>query len=336
MSIPTTMRAAVSRRYGPPEVVEIQQVPVPAPSADELLIRVRATTVNRTDCGYRSGKPFLIRFFGGLRRPRVPIWGTEFAGEVAAIGAEVTGFQVGDGVCGYCEGRFGAHAEYLTVRADSFVVPMRQGATFEEAAPSTEGSHYALSFLHKVGIGEGSDLLVYGASGAIGTAAVQLGKSLGAQVTAVCGTEHVAMVKGLGADRVVDYRTEDFTNDERRYDLVLDAVGKTSFRRCRHLLKPKAVYAATDRPWADKPLMFLPVMVGWLAQAAITPLFRGRRVIFVIPHKDPEGIRWLKGVISSGEFKPVLDEHRYTLDQIAEAYRYVETGQKVGNVVVTV
>jgi len=336
MTTPPRMKAAVSRRYGPPKVVHTEEVDTPIPGDNELLVGIRATTVNRTDCGYRSGKPFMIRFFGGWRRPKTLVWGSEFAGVVAAVGPAVTRFRVGDRVCGYCEGTFGAHAEYMAIRETRLVVPIPEGRSFEQAAPSTEGSHYALSFFRKVGLGPGSDLLVYGATGAIGSAAVQIAKDLGARVTAVCGTKHLALVKGLGADRVVDYQTEDFTKDQQKYDLVLDAVGKSSFFRCRRLLKPKGVYSATDRPWAYKHFLFIPVLIGWLAQVAITHLFRGRRVVFVVPHKDPEGIKYLKGLIESGKFKPVLDEHRYTLDQIVEAYRFVETGQKIGNVVITV
>ena len=322
MTTPPPMKAAVRTRYCPPEGMRLEEVDKPTAGDDELLVKVHATTVNRTDCGYRGGKPFLIRFFSGLRRPKVAILGTEFAGEVSAIGSAVTSFRVGDRVCGYCEGTFGAHAEYMTVGANRLIAIMPTGSTFEEAAPSTEGSHYALSFLRKAKVQSGQDVLVYGATGAIGSAAVQIAKSLGAKVTAVCGTENMALVKSLGADRVVDYLTEDFTKDRQRYDLVLDAVGKSSFRRCRRLLKPGGIYTSSD---------------GWLNLflAPITPLFRGRKVVFVLPHRDPEAVRYLKGLIESGEFKPVIDR-RYRLDQIVEAYRYVETGQKVGNVVISV
>ena len=319
------MKAAVSTRYGPPEVVQLEEVDNPTAGDDELLIRVRATTVNRTDCGYRGGTPFLIRFFSGLRRPKATILGTEFAGEVEAVGKDVTSHQPGDKVCGYCEGTFGAHAEYMTIRADRLVVTFPGDSTFAEAAPSTEGSHYALGMLRRAEVREGHDVLINGATGAIGSAAVPIAKSLGANVTAVCGTEHVAMVEGLGADRVIDYQTTDFTKDDGRYELVLDAVGKSSFRRCRRLLKPRGIYISSD------------VGLFWHGPmlALITPLFRGRKLIFVTPRRDPEGIRYLKGLIESGEFKPVVDR-QYPLDQIVEAYRYVEAGQKVGNVVITV
>jgi len=186
--------------------------------------------VNRTDCGFRAAKPFIVRFFSGLRRPKVTTLRNEFAREVEAVGTGVTSFEVGGRVFGYKE--FGAHAEYLTIREDRSVATMAANWTFEEAAPSTEGSHYALSFIRAAKIRSEQDVLVNGATGAIGSA-VQLVKSLGAQVTAVCDTEHGALVRGLGADRVIDYTAEDFTTDEQTYDVVLDAVGKSSFRRCK-------------------------------------------------------------------------------------------------------
>ena len=335
MTTPPRMKAAVSARYGPPGIVRIEEVDTPTPKVGELLVKVHATTVNRTDCGYRGGKPFLIRFFSGLRRPKVAIWGTEFAGVVEAVGDGAPEFAVGDRVCGYCEGTFGAHAEYLTVRSSRLIVAIPEGRTFEEAAPSTEGSHYALGMIRAAGLRSGDDILVYGATGAIGSAAVQIAKSLGLKVTAVCGTAHVALVRGLGADKVVDYQTQDFTRDDQRYDFVLDAVGRSSFRRCRRLLKPRGIYTATDLgPMARVPGFFIPALLGRLSLQLITRLFRGRRII-LISGRDPEGIRYLRGLIESGEFKPVIDR-RYRLDEIVEAYRYVETGQKIGNVVITV
>jgi NADPH:quinone reductase-like Zn-dependent oxidoreductase len=330
------MKAAVCRRYGPPERVKIEQVEVPFPQDDQLLVRVRATTVNRTDCGYRGGKPFVIRFFSGLRRPKVPIFGTEFAGDVVGMGKDVTGFQAGDRVLGWCEGTFGAHAEYMTVRFDRpLTMPIPDGRSYAEAAPSTEGSHYALSVFSSTGLKAGDSILIYGATGAIGSAAVQLAKAKGLTVTAVCGTANMDLVRSLGADRVIDYQTEDFTKDPDRYDVVYDAVGKYSLLKCRHLLKPKGIYLATDRPMLHKPFMFVPVFAWWLLLTGVTKLFRGRRQIFGGPNTDTEGLKWLREQILSGGFKPVIDR-TYPLDQIVEAYRFVETGQKVGNVVIEV
>lgn len=334
--MPQMMKAAVTRRYGRPEEVRIEEVPRPIPAVDELLVRVRATTVNRTDCGYRGGKPFIIRFFSGLRRPKTPIWGTEFAGVVEAVGTEVTGYTVGDRVLGYCEGTFGAHAEYMTVKADRpLVMKIPDGATFAEVAPSTEGAHYAMGFLRRAGIEPGSDVMIYGASGAIGSAAVRFAKIMGMRVTAVCGSNAMAIVERLGADRVIDYQAEDIYADDQRYDLIVDAVGKRSFLRMRRLLKPKGIYTASERPLLSKPGLFAPVFIGWLLTSWITRLFRGRRMMFVAPHQDPEGLRIIREAIAVGEFRPVIDR-TYRLEEIAEAYRYVETGQKVGNVVIEV
>jgi NADPH:quinone reductase-like Zn-dependent oxidoreductase len=320
------MKAAVRTRYGPPEVVRILEVEKPTPQDHEALVRVHATTVNRTDCGFRSGKPFIVRFFGGLTRPRRMVLGTEFTGVIEAVGGGVTSFQVGDNVFGYSEFRFGAHAEYLCARDDGSLARMPANLTHEEAAPSTEGSHYALSFIRKAKIRSGQNVLVNGATGAIGSAAVQILKSLGVVVTATCDTQNVELVRGLGADRVIDRTVEDFTKDEQRYDVVLDAVGKSSFGRCKRLLKPGGIYLSSDLgPLAQNPIL-----------ALITPLFRGRKVLFPIPPKaDRALVEYFKDLIEQGAFKPVIDR-RYPLDQIVEAYRYVETGQKIGNVVISV
>ncbi len=334
--IPPTMKAAVARRYGKPERVQIEQVPTPSPGPGELLVRVRATTLNRTDCGYRRGKPFIIRFWGGLRRPRNPIWGTEFAGDVAALGEGASRFAVGDRIAGWCDGTFGAHAEYVAIKETRLIVPIPAGRSYAEAAPSTEGALYSLGVLRKAKIGPDSDVMVYGATGAIGSAAVQVAKDLGARVTAVGPTAHLEMIKGLGPDRVIDYQTEDFTRDQQRYDLVLDAVAKSSFWKTRRLLKKKGIYTATDVRGSQLPVLALPVIVGWVVMMALFfKLSPGRKMMFVIPTKDPEGIRYLKEFIASGRFRPVLDR-TYPLDQIVDAYRFVETGQKVGNVVIEV
>ena len=240
------MRAAVFTRYGPPEVVRISEVKRPIPGDTELLVKVHATTVNRTDCGYRAAKPFIIRFITGLLSPKVTVLGSEFAGEVEAVGSRVTSFEVGQKVFGYCEGPFGVHAEYVTIPEDSSVATMPANMSYAEAAPGTEGSHYALSIIRKAKIQRGQDVLVNGATGAIGSAAVQLLKSLGAEVTAVCGTERQELVRRLGADRVIDYTAGDFTKEDHTYDVVLDAVGKSSFGQCKRLLKPGGIYLSPE------------------------------------------------------------------------------------------
>jgi len=319
------MKAAVHTRYGPPDVVRISEVDKPAAKDNEVLVKVHATTVNRTDSGLRAAKPFINRFFTGLLRPRVTVLGNEFAGAVEAVGGGVRSFKVGDRVFGYNGTRFGAHAEYVAMPQDGSLATMPAKVTYEEAAPSTEGSHYALSLIRKAKIRRGQDVLVYGATGAIGSAAVQLLKHLGAEVTTVCDTKHLELVRGLGADRVIDYTAEDFTKDQQSYDVVLDAVGKSSFGRCKRLLKPRGIYLSTDLgPLSQNPIL-----------ALITPLLRGKKVMFPIPKDDQEMVRYFKELLESGAFKPVIDR-RYRLDQIVEAYRYVETGQKIGNVVISI
>ena len=321
------MRAAVRSRYGPPEVVRVAEVDRPVPRHNEVLVRVHATTVNRTDCGVRAAHPFLYRLFVGLRRPRLTILGNEFAGEVEVVGDGVSSFAPGDKVFGFSPNRFGAHAEYVAIPEHGSIGAMPANLSYEETAPGTEGAHYALSGIRSAGVQEGQDVLVYGATGAIGSAAVQLLVSLGAKVTAVCAAANRDLVMGLGAVRVIDYTAEDFTRDTQTYDLVIDAVGKSSFGRCRRLLRPRGIYLSTDLgPLSQNPIL-----------ALITPLFGRRRVRFPIPtQRDPaETMRYLKDLMESGAFKPVIDR-RYPLDEIVEAYRYVETGQKVGNVVITV
>lgn len=300
------------------------EVEKPTAKDNEVLVNVRATTVNRTDCACRAARPFFMRFFTGLIRPRATILGSEFAGVVEAVGRGVTSFEVGDRVFGYNEGPFGAHAEYLSIPESGSLATMPANVTYEQAAPGTEGSHYALSHIRGAKIRGGQDVLVNGASGAIGSAAVQLLKSLGANVTAVCDTNNVELVRGLGADRVIDYTAEDFTKDEQMYDVVLDSVGKSSFGRCKRLLKPGGIYISSELgPLAQNPFL-----------ALIAPLHRGKKVLFPIPKHDQEMVGYFRELLESGKFKPVIDR-TYRLDQIVEAYTYVETGRKIGNVVIS-
>ncbi|MDT3442533.1 NAD(P)-dependent alcohol dehydrogenase [Pseudofrankia sp. BMG5.37] len=312
-------------RYGPPEVVGLQEIDRPTAGVGEVLVRVYAATVNRTDCGYRAARPFVIRFAAGLIRPKATILGNEFAGVVEAVGTDVTAFRIGDRVFGYNEGPFGAHAEYLAVRADGPLARVPAGVAFGRAAAATEGAHYALSFIRRISVRDGTQVLVNGATGAIGSAAVQLLKCLGAQVTAVCGPDGVDLVRGLGADRVIDYTTQDFTRDEHVYEAVLDAVGKSSFGRCRRLLGPGGVYSSTELGrFAQNPVL-----------AMFTLLLRGRKVVFPFPVIDRAMVEYIGDLLASGQFRPLVDRE-YPLEQIVKAYQYVESGQKTGNVVITV
>jgi NADPH:quinone reductase-like Zn-dependent oxidoreductase len=320
------MKAAVRTRYGPPEVVRISEVPTPQAQPDEVIVRVHAATVNRTDCGFRAAEPWIVRFFSGITKPKATILGCEFAGELTEVGEGVSSFAVGDRVFGFSEDRFGAHAEYLSFPAGGPIATVPADLPFDQVAPSTEGSHYALSAITKVGIGSGQHVLLNGGTGAIGSAAIQLLKDLGANITAVADTEHLELVRGLGAGRVIDRTVEDFTQDDQAYDVVFDAVGKSSFGRCKRLLKPNGIYLSSDLG----PLSMNPVL------ALITPLFGGRRIRFPIPPKHTkQEVERIRSMIEAGTFLPVVDR-RYPLEEIVEAYRYVETGQKIGNVVIDI
>jgi len=320
------MRAAVHSRYGPPDVMRIANIEKPTAGEHDVLVKVRATTVNRTDCGFLSGKPWIVRLFSGLRTPKATVLGCEFAGVVEVAGSGVTSFAVDDRVFGFSEWRFGGQAEYVSMPEDGSIATIPANVAFDVAACSTEGSHYALSMITKAKIKAGQHVLVNGATGAIGSAAVQILKSLGATVTATSDTEHVGLVRGLGADLVIDYATEDFTQGQETYDMVLDAVGKSSFGRCKRVLRSRGTFLSSDLgPLSQNPLL-----------ALITPLFGGKRVMFPIPpNHGHEEMRYLKEMIESGAFRPVIDR-RYPLDRIVEAYEYVETGQKIGNIVITV
>ena len=316
------MKAVVYDRYGPPEVLHFETMERPVPADDEVLVRVRATTVTRTDTGLRSAEFFISRFVTGLRRPKQRVPGIELAGEVERIGARVSEFAVGDRVFGV---RSGAHAEYVTIRESGALALVPAGLTFEEAAAVCDGAALALACFRKAGPLDGRRVLVYGASGSVGTAGVQLAKHFGAHVSAVCNTKNVELVRSLGADVVIDYTQEDFTKNGQRYDVVFDAVGKTSFRRCRRSLKPGGTYLETDLGF----LWHVPLL------ALATRRVGSKRVALGITKYGKEDVQLLKRLIENGEYRAVVDQ-TYPLDDVVEASRYVETGQKTGNVVLTV
>ncbi len=319
------MKAVVHTKYGPPEVLQLKEVEKPAPKDSEVLIKVHAATVNRTDCGFRSAEYFISRFFSGLLKPKYQTLGCEFAGVIEEVGKDVTSFKIGDKVFGYNDSKFGAHAEYMTLAENEAITKIPGNLSLEEAAPITEGAHYALCDIRAAKVISGQNVMIYGATGAIGSAAVQLVKYFGANVTAVCSTQNVELVKSLGADVVVDYTKQDFTKIDQTFDFVFDAVGKTSFGMCKPLLKDKGIYISTELG-KNAENIFL---------ALITPLFGGKKVLFPIPSISKEDIIFLKSLVEAGKFKPVIDR-RYKLEQIVEAARYVETGQKTGSVVIIV
>jgi NADPH:quinone reductase-like Zn-dependent oxidoreductase len=318
------MRAVVYDRYGPPEVLRVDDVERPDPTDDEVLVKVHATTVTQTDCGWRSAQPFIVRYFIGLRRPRRRVLGMELAGVVEAAGAAVTEFAVGDEVFGI--GGFGAHAEFACKPESAAIAHKPEGMSFEEAAAICDGACIALSCLRGADLRPGRTLLVYGASGSVGTAAVQLAKHFGAHVTAVCNTKNVELVQSLGADRVIDYTQEDFTKaGDAAYDVVFDAVGKTSFRRCRRLLKSGGLYVETDLGFMwHVPLLAL--ATKWLGD---------KRVRLGVAKYKKEDVLLLKELVQTGKYRAVIDR-TYPLESVVEAAAYVETGQKTGNVVLRV
>jgi NADPH:quinone reductase-like Zn-dependent oxidoreductase len=324
------MKAVVYDRYGPPDVQRLVEVEQPVPKEDEVLIKVHATTVNRLDvhtreANRRSGLAvsLLSRMVSGLGGPRQPILGSEFAGEVEAVGAGAKEFAVGDRVFGNSGLRFGAHAEFMCMRESARIAHMPAGMSFEEAAPITDGALNALTCLTPADLRKGRRILIYGASGAIGTAGVQLARYFDADVTAVCNTKNLELVKSLGADRVIDYTKEDFTKNGQTYHVIFDAVGKHSFKRSKGSLEPGGLYLPTD---------------GFenLVLAMWTPRFGSKKVVFQIPPRQTkQDVLFLKEIIEAGKFRPVIDR-TYPLEDVVEATRYVETEQKTGNVVLTI
>jgi NADPH:quinone reductase-like Zn-dependent oxidoreductase len=318
------MKALLCDRYGSAAVLAIHEMARPEPGARDVLVKVHATSVNRTDVETLRGSPFFARLATGVRRPRHPIPGSEFAGRIVATGSAVTGLEVGDDVFGFSGQRFGAHAEYLVVPEDGPLATIPPGLSHREVASATEGPHYALSSLDALAIRAGDDVLVYGATGAIGTAAVQLLRHRGARVTAVCDHHGADIVASLGADVVIDRSTQDVASLEGRFDVVLDAVGQTSFSRCRHLLKPGAPYVSTD------------LGPGWqnLALIPLTRFVGDHRVLLPFPTDARGHVLRVRELLASGDFRPVIDR-TYPFDDIIAAYRYVAAKGKLGTVVIT-
>lgn len=316
------MRAAVHERYGPPEVLEVKDVEKPEPADDEVLVRVHASSVTRTDVGLRDTEYWFTRALTGLRRPKRTIAGMEFAGVVEEVGSAVTELHVGDEVFGI---KGGANAEYVCVRETGVIARKPASLSFEEAAGIADGALLALTIGKSAFPLEGKRIVVYGASGSIGVAAVQLARHFGAHVTAVCNTKNVELVRSLGADEVVDYLREDFTQNGETYDVVLDAVGKLSFRRVRRSLAPGGIYISADLGFLyHLPLVYL-----------VTRFVGSRRAELGIGTYRKADLQLLAALVDAGEFRAVLDR-TYPLDEIVEASRYVETHQKTGNVVLRV
>lgn len=319
------MKAIVYKKYGPPEVAKLMEVAKPSPHDNEILVKVHASTVNRTDSGFRSAEYFISRFWSGLLKPKNQILGCEFAGIIEATGKGVTKFRMGDKVFGFNDKTFGGHGEYLTIAETDAVTTMPNNLDYDAAAALTEGAHYALVDIRAAKVTRGQNVMVYGATGAIGSAAVQLLKHFGAKVTAVTNTKNKELIRSLGPDTVIDYQTQDFTKTENRFDFIFDAVGKSSFGQCKPLLAAQGIYISTELGKNGENLLF----------ALTTRFSSGKRLLFPIPSISQQDVIFIRELAEKGEFKPVIDRS-YTLDQIVEAYKYVESGQKTGNVILRI
>jgi len=330
------MKAIVYEKFGPPDVLQFQEVEKPAPKDNEVLIRVRATSVNFGDTMARNFKaitprefnmPFLFWLLAkisfGLREPKITILGSEFAGEIEAVGKDVKRFKKGDQVFGYPGQSFGAYAEYFCMPEDGVLAIKPANMTYEEAAVVPYGAIMALNLLRKMNIQPGQKVLVNGASGGIGSAAVQIAKHFGAEVTGVCGTPRLEFVKSLGADKVIDYTKDDFTKNGETYDLIFDILGKSSFSQCQSSLKPNGT------------LLFASFKMKQLFQMLLTSKTGGKKVICAIAPGSVEDLISVKELVEMEKIKSIIDR-RYPLEQAAEAHRYVEAGHKQGNVVITI
>lgn len=322
------MKAFVLKKYGNEQGLELKEIDKPKVKNDELLIKVHATSVNRTDCAMMEAYPFVWRFYMGLFKPRKNmVLGTEFAGEVVELGANVSDFKIGDRVFGFHDQGAGAHAEFTVVSTQKAVAKLPNEISYANAAVSLEGAHYAINFINKVKVDCNTKVMVNGASGGIGSAAVQLCENLGASISATCQNKDIELIKSLGATKVIDYTTDDFTKDNDQYDFVYDTVGKSTFNKCKPILKPGGIYISSELGPGTQNI--------WLS--LFTPLTcklpgkKGKKVMFPIPSDILGSLKLIKDLMLQSKFKPVIDK-TYSFEQIPEAFSYVRQGLKTGNV----
>lgn len=321
------MKAIVYERYGPPEVLELREVAKPTPKDNEVLIKTYATTVTTGDWRVRSlnvpvGFGLISRLVFGVLRPRQPILGTELAGEIESVGKEVSKFKAGDQVFAFCGAGMGCHAEYKCMPEDGAMALKPANLTYDEAAAISFGGTTALNFFRRGRLQSGEKVLINGASGGVGTAAVQLAKHFGAEVTGVCSTANVELVRSLGANHVIDYTQEDFTRNGETYDVIVDIAGTAPFSRSKGSLKERGRLLLVLGGLPDL------LQIPWIAMTS------SKRVIAGPAAERAEDLRFLAKLAETGEFKPVIDR-RYPFEQIVEAHRYVDTGHKKGNVIIT-
>ncbi len=318
------MKAAIRRKYGLSEQIKIEVVDPPSPKAHEVLVQVHATTVNRTDCAIAMGKPWIMKLFYGLFRPKEIRLGTDFAGTIAAVGAQVKRFKVGDKVFGLNDTGFNSQAEYLTIAEGGNIALIPSKASYQEAVTFLEGAHYAINIINKVELKAGQKVMLNGATGAIGSALLQLLKYHQLEVCAVCNTQNIDLIRSLGADKIIDYTQQDFTQDPELYDYVFDAVGKSTFGASKRLLLPGGIYISTELgPGAQN--LLLPLTTRWSS----------KKVIFPLPLDTMASIRLVSELAEQGKFRAVIDR-TYPFEQVGAAYDYVASGQKTGNVVLEI
>lgn len=318
------MKAIVYEKYGPPEVLQIKEVEKPTPKDNEVLIKVYATTVSTADCRMRKADPFLVRFYSGLTRPKkVTVLGTELSGEIESIGKDVKLFKKGDQVfAATWVLKFGAYVEYKCLAEDAMVAIKPNNISYEESSAITFGGFTALHFLKKANIQKGQKVLIYGASGCVGTYAVQLAKYFGAEVTGVCSSKNVELIKSIGADKVIDYTKEDFAKNNEMYDVIFDTVGKSLFSGCMNALKKEGTYLQAV------------AMPGLLIRMRWVSITSSKKLIGGTAAPKTENIMFLKKLVEKGKLKSVIDK-TYLFKQIVEAHKYVDKGHKKGNVVIT-
>lgn len=326
------MKALFSDKYGPPDLIRLIDVPTPEPKDNEVLVKIHATTINRTDSGLLRANPFIVRFFMGLFSPRNHIMGSEFAGMIESVGARVTKFKPGDQVFGLSTKTYGTHAQFLCIPETGSIALMPNNLTYEEAAGVCDGMMLAMTYIRHMQLDSQSQVLVNGATGSIGSAGVQIIKHFGAQVTAVGNTKNIELVKSIGADHVIDYLKEDFTKIKTTFDYVFDAVGKSTFGKCKPLLKPGGTYFSTELgPNAQN--------IWYALWDTIVQNFSGyeKRIKckFPIPTDNQSDIEFFKMLLETAQYRPIIDRV-YPMEQFLEAYQYVETGEKTGNVVLTI
>lgn len=316
------MKAAIRHQYCSYRSIQIADIDMPTPKKNEVLIRVMATTVNRTDCAVVTGKPFIMRFFTGIRKPKKSIIGTDFAGIVHDIGSDVTRYAVGNRVWGFHDEGLSTQAQYICL-PQKYVHIMPDFLSYKTAAASIEGVHYARNSLRKVAINDGQYILVNGASGAIGTALVQLLQEHNIHLTAVCHTKNVQLMKNLGATRVIDYTQMDIIDDQQQYDVIFDMIGEFSFKQFKQILSPNGVFMSSELgAWCQFPLLAI-----W------TMFFGSQKVVFPIPSNIPQTIHYSSDKIAKGAFTTIIDRE-YPISQLHDAYEYVAKGHKTGNVII--